>query len=54
MVGDGGIEVLGLFLLFFEKESCYTIQAGLELMILLSLKYWVYRCEPPCPVTGVL
>jgi hypothetical protein len=38
------------FFFFFEIESHYIAQGGLELMILLPLppKFWDYMHMPPC------
>jgi hypothetical protein len=40
---------------FFETDSHYIVQAGLELMSLLSqpLKGWDYRLEPPWPTLKI-
>jgi hypothetical protein len=48
--GQATVGVSNLAAIFFETESSYVSQAGLQLMMLLPPppKYWDYTSEPLC------
>jgi hypothetical protein len=48
---DSQLSYFILFILFFETRSCYVVQAGLELAVLLpqTSECWEFRHVPPYP-----